>query len=78
MSERERLFHGDHGQVLCLANRFVSQMARVAIQPCGEMRIGLAGSRQPLFASAMTKGRVAFPSASVEVRATAPGILATQ
>jgi hypothetical protein len=31
-----------------------------------------------LFASAIRKGSVALPSAWVEVRATAPGMLATQ
>ena len=33
---------------------------------------------QPVSASASMKGMVALPKASVEVRATAPGILATQ
>src|SRR6478672_5857563 len=34
--------------------------------------------RQPLSASCKVKGRVALLSAKVDVRATAPGILATQ
>ena len=46
--------------------------------PARRCASSVAACRQPLSASATTNGSVALPSACVAVRATAPGMLATQ
>ena len=62
--------------VLAVAAAVVSTSARAGATDQG----GSSPSawRQPLSASASVKGRVALLRAKVEVRATAPGMLATQ
>ncbi len=57
-----------------LGDGFVDDLAVVDVQPVAQVHIG----RQPLSASASAKDSVALLSAKVEVRATAPGMLATQ
>ena len=66
------------GEVLVLGHCLVGSLPLCTLRPalrCGSSR---RARRQPLLASAMVKGRVALLSAKVEVRATAPGMLATQ
>ena len=51
---------------------------RCTLSPSARCASSRQACFQPLFAIASTKGMVALPKASVEVRATAPGMLATQ
>ena len=60
------------------ANRFVGQLASMHVKAVQQVLVIGAGLFQPLLAKAIMKGNVALPSAWVEVRATAPGMLATQ
>ena len=48
------------------------------LSPARRCGSSLSARRQPLSASASTKGKVALLRAKVEVRATPPGMLATQ
>ncbi len=66
--EAERLGDGGVGDLACRDIEAGAQML-VAME---------RALRQPCSARASTKGKVALPRAKVEVRATAPGILATQ
>ena len=59
-------------------HRFICDIAAMYIEAVGEVWIIQQCLAVPWFARAMTNGSVALESAKVEVRATAPGILATQ
>ena len=56
----------------------VGDVAVVHVEAVGEVRVARSAFFQPRSASLRAKGRVALFSAKVEVRGTAPGMLATQ
>ena len=68
----------DHIDAKRFANRVVGQLAVMDIEAVQKVRIILACLLQPLSARARRNGSVALPKAWVDVRATAPGMLATQ
>ncbi len=77
-SHPQRLLGGDVRQLQRVGDGLVGQRVLVDVEAGAQMRVLLQRAPEPLSASARPNGRVALLSAKVEVRATAPGMLATQ
>ena len=66
------------GQIEVVGDLGVEQLTLVGRQAPGQRRVVETGSLPTLSASLITYGMVAFVSAYVDVRGTAPGMFATQ
>ena len=78
ISGREHPLGRHIGQPMRIGDGLAGHLAVGTLRPSRRYASSASALRQPLSASASVKGSVTLFSAKVEVRATAPGMLATQ